>query len=302
MKVSKVLIGILTYKRQERLKFLIGKIKSQKFDKIEPPKIEILISDNDINKSAYSTYNEMNDKRINYINVKEKGLSYGRNAVLNYAKKHSDILIFIDDDEYPSENWIEELLIIQKKYSSNIVTGPVIRILGRKSPDWIKRGDFYNSKVKYSNGESINSAFTGNVLINIRKIKNEMFDNRMNLTGGEDLLFFRNLYKKGNSIRWASNAKVYEIVSSERETFKWIIKHSFRLGNSYGLYLKYSKSHISERINYFLISIIKIFLGLITLPFAMLSGKTNVTKSLCLLMKGTGSLFGLGGIKYYEYK
>jgi hypothetical protein len=54
-----------------------------------------------------------------------------------------DFFAFIDDDEIPDPNWLEQLLLTQARTGADVVRGCVEPILPDGSPTWIKDGHFF---------------------------------------------------------------------------------------------------------------------------------------------------------------
>ena len=101
-------ICIATFKRPGLLKILLESLKNQILDK--EISLEILIVDNDKNETARKVVEEFkNNERIKYVYMvqPEKNISLTRNLAV--AKVNGEYLLFIDDDEYASKNWVMEL-------------------------------------------------------------------------------------------------------------------------------------------------------------------------------------------------
>jgi hypothetical protein len=58
----------------------------------------------------------------------------------------------------------------------------------------------------------------------------EPFAPSLAFSGGEDLVFFQRLARKGFSMHWAANAVVHEVVPSERMTMHWLKNRQRRRG------------------------------------------------------------------------
>ena len=101
--------------------------------------------------------------------------------------------------------------------------GPNSAVLSHK-----RRHKNYNNSVC-----EVNWAASNNVFIKYSILKNNklLFDINLNKFGiGEDQLFFSLLKKRGNSIYWNKNVKVYEKSHFHRTNLLWLVKRSFRLG------------------------------------------------------------------------
>lgn len=300
----KITICITTYKRPIALDFLLKKIKILNVK--EGYLVNVLIIDNDENKSAWAIYN-MHKKSfpfpIYYVLEKRRGISYARNSALKHSIYRSDFIIFIDDDEYPEKEWLNNLLETQKKYNADIVTGPVLSVFEEKPPTWIEQGGFFNRR-RFKTGTRVEYVATGNVLIKTSILLEQngyFFDNRYALSGGEDTHFFMRLKKQGYSMYWCDEAIVYEKIPKSRVNIKWLVQRSFRLGNT----IAFCEIELYPR-KKLLVRIIKafgsIFLGIIQVLFQGVFDKKYLVKGLQRLARGAGSLAGIFNIRYLEYK
>lgn len=118
-------IGIITYNRDDKLFRCVSYILS---GALLPKKIIIVhcqSPDNCKSKKKITLLCRRVGVDLNYIHVPQKGISFSRNRVLKEVT--SPIFGFIDDDEYPSENWIR---FVHEFFSAHknidVLTGPKI--------------------------------------------------------------------------------------------------------------------------------------------------------------------------------
>ena len=57
------------------------------------------------------------------------------------------------------------------------------------------------------------------------------FDDKFNLTGGSDTLFFAKATKLGAKAVWVDDALVFEINPKSRVSVRWLLQRAYRLGN-----------------------------------------------------------------------
>ena len=102
---------IPTYKPTEYLKECLSALVKQT---LPPDKYEIIIVLNGCNEPYYATINEFigNEKIANtrIIQTNTPGVSNARNIGIDHSA--GDYLAFIDDDDYISESYLEELYYI----------------------------------------------------------------------------------------------------------------------------------------------------------------------------------------------
>jgi succinoglycan biosynthesis protein ExoM len=194
----------------------------------------ILVIDNDSEPTARNIVTEFRsrtDIHVDYKHVAGQNISVARNAGLDAAT--TPWLVFVDDDEYASTNWLAEL--VASRDGANAVFGPCEAIYGEGTPNWIRQGDYHSNRI--TERDRITTGYTSNVLIDMAFVRRYglRFDPALGRTGGEDTMFFHAMYRKGGVLRYASRAIVYESVVPSRANFAWIVKRRYRAGQARAL-------------------------------------------------------------------
>ena len=118
-----------------------------------------------------------------------------RNKAVEIAAGFADALVFIDDDEVPSPEWLKHLVACQQAYGADVVSGPVIPHFMSEVPQWISTREILRETSLRDRHGRCRWARTGNVLIRMEVFDRiGLFDDRFALTGGEDSDFFMRLY------------------------------------------------------------------------------------------------------------
>ncbi|MGB5712703.1 MAG: glycosyltransferase [Waterburya sp.] len=300
-------VCVATYKRPKKLRLLLQGLNQLVFVEIDQPEIEVIIVDNDVAGLADAICDEI--KSQFQWNLKtgvesERGITYARNKTISMVSVDADFVAIIDDDEIPESSWLEELLLVQRQYDSDIVTGPVMpRFEDYEVPDWIVRGKFFEPP-RFQTGESRPVAYTNNVIVKAEILRNldPVFDNRFAISGGSDCYLFLNLHKAGYKITWANEAIVYDLIPFSRTNLKWILFRGYREPSSYSSAEKELYPSFSVQSTRILKGFALITIGLIRLVPSLLIGKAAVVISLIYTARGLGTLGGLLGLFYEEYK
>lgn len=167
---------------------------------------------------------------VKLIDSPKNNIATGRNICLDNSQY--DNLAFLDDDEYPVDNWLIELFEIRKQCNATVVAGPVLAVHHDSAPKWVHTLDLHNTKGKKDASE-IDMTGTGNVLINKLEIGDLRFDENFGKSGGSDTDFFRRLREQGGNIFWSVKAVVYEDIPPARSTAKYNIHRFIKQGDNY---------------------------------------------------------------------
>jgi succinoglycan biosynthesis protein ExoM len=298
-----VLIAIPTFRRPEMLERLLCGIAG-----ISAPDgcaVEVLVLDNDSTPQARGQVLRIAESfpfRLSYAHVGTPGLSAVRNFALRRAR-HYDYLAMIDDDEIPQRQWLLELMKVQDATGADAVIGPVPRVMPGAAPLWLRRARLFDSPM-YPDRTLVRDGHSGNCLLRIPSIRRLgiTFDSTFNFAGGEDLLFFRELARRGGVLAFAAGAVAEETVSADRVTVSYILKLHFRRGNTLSrcdLYFDKGWATVAARA-------LK-GVGLVArgcarlLPNSFFRGRAGSVTSLCEVARGFGELCGIFGYTYQAY-
>jgi succinoglycan biosynthesis protein ExoM len=207
-----------------------------------PPdvRLRVIVADNDETPEAEARIRQAAadaEVELHYVHAPARNISLARNACLDAAT--GGFLAFIDDDETATPGWLAALLAEQLRGGWDAVLGPVQAVYGPDAPDWIAAGDFH-STAPVRDGGRILKGYAGNVLIRMEAVRERglRFDLARGRQGGEDDDFFYRLTDSGGTIGFAPNALAYEPVPPGRCSLKWLLKRSFRTGQTHGARLE----------------------------------------------------------------
>ncbi|MEN6321066.1 MAG: glycosyltransferase [Syntrophaceae bacterium] len=233
LKQNHISVCICTFKRPAMLAKALGSILSQITD--NKFTFEVVIVDNDCDRSAEDTVHRLSLKtriRIIYDCEPEQNISLARNRSIRNAE--GNLIVFIDDDEFPEQNWLLALYDTYKKFAADGVLGPVIPYYEGTPPDWLVKSDLCVRSSFQTGTVLSNSNYmrTGNVLFRkgILPDGELAFNPKLGRSGGEDANLFDRLLKRGYSFVWCDEARVFEHVPIERQKKSYLIKRAFIRG------------------------------------------------------------------------
>lgn len=294
--MASVAIGIITFKRPTGLRRLLQSLAPE----LAPTNCRVIVVDNDPAGSAEPVCAAFTSSLlIEYAIEARSGVSYARNRVLDLASK-SDVLVFLDDDEWVTEGWLQSLLATSRRYPNAIVTGPVQYVLPSAAETWAERRGYF--QVPFHRDDSIiQSTGAGNTLIPMHQLKQlqaPYFNTGYTNSGGEDHELFSRIAKAGNEIRWSSQARVYEDVPAERACDSWMRKRQIRSGFIRGRILYDERGRVFVTAQ----GLMRLLFGILLLPRGI---KSRPHTELAKIHSGLGFIWaGLGGVidEYGDYK
>ena len=202
----------------------------------EPRTVTVLVIDNDPEAGAGAAVERfartLPAGLVRYVHEPKPGIAAARNRALAEAGP-SELLVFIDDDEVPSERWLAQLLDLQRTSAAAAVVGPVISEYEHEPEPWIQAGRFFRRR-RLPTGSTLDVAATNNLLLDLRQIRELQlgFDERFGLSGGSDTLFTRQLVQRGGTMLWCDEAVVVDRVPACRLTRSWVLRRALRSGNT----------------------------------------------------------------------
>jgi len=301
---ARICIAIPTFRRPMLLDRLLSGISA-----LEVPSgcaIDVVVIDNDSAQSAHALVAGRRARYrfpLAYEHAAEPGLSSVRNFALAYARDGFDFLAMIDDDEFPSPEWLRELLRVQAATSADAVVGPVPHIVPREAPQWLRDGQFFALPV-YADQATMTDGYSGNCLLDVSSVARlgVRFDPAMNFAGGEDLLFFRQLLRGGAKLVYAAGAVAEESIGPERLTADYIIRLNYRRGNTLSLCDRRLGAGPRGGAVRAAKACARIARGCASIvPRAIANGRAGGVAALCDIAHGAGSIAGLFGHTYQAY-
>ncbi len=301
-----VSICIATFQRSVLLEHLLMTLQDLRFREMPEPRIEIIVIDNDVNGTAKEVCEKVKAISrwpINYDIEPCRGVTYARDRSISNASNASDFIVMIDDDEQSSPEWLEALIMAQEKYDADIVTGPVLPIFEEPEivPEWATKGDLFHLRGlnRFTTGQLLETAFTNNVLIRAKIIKEKscVFNHELAFKGAEDTHLFMKLRKEGFKIIWSEEAIVYESIPVSRVNLKWLMNRAYWGASSYSLFERELYPSLKIQFLRTLNGCAKICLGTMSFLPSIPFGKHRVFNSCVTIAYGLGTISGVFGVQ-----
>jgi succinoglycan biosynthesis protein ExoM len=298
---TRVVICVTTFQRPEMLRQLLVGISQLRFGKIPCPDIRVVVVDNDSAASAGQISNSaVLPWPIQYVTECRRGISYARNRAIREAVD-ADFIAFLDDDECPTPDWLDELLSTQARFHADVVCGSVRPNFLSEVRAWAKDGGFFDRKIVES-GQPLETCTTGNVLISTNVFSVVPgFDERFALTGAEDTHFFLRVRRAGFNMVSSAEAIAYEDVSASRANLPWILRRAYSTGNGWARCEAAVDRRTSTRIIRVGKGIVRITQGALSIflfPFFGMGALAKALRSVCL---GAGMLTASVGWEFQAY-
>jgi succinoglycan biosynthesis protein ExoM len=283
-------VCICTYKRPLLLKRLLEALERQQSGRAFT--FSIVVADNDAGRSAQEVvtlFSARSSINTVYCCESRQNIALARNKAIEYAQ--GEFIAFIDDDEFPADNWLALLLKACDDFQSAGVLGPVRPHFEQPPPPWIVKGGFCE-RPEYPTGTVMNwgECRTGNTLFRraILEGVGEPFNQDFG-TGGEDKDFFLRMSQRGFVFVWCNEAAAYETVPPSRWTRSYMIRRALLRGRNV---LK----HPTGRLEIVAKSVVAVPAYSLLLPFALMLGQQSFMKYCIKFCDHLGRLLALVGL------
>ena len=283
-------VCICTFTRPELLGQLLARLESQQTNGSFT--YSVVVVDNDSAHSAQevvTTFASVSLLRVTYCVEPQQNIALARNRAVRNAQ--SDFIAFIDDDEFPADDWLSLLLETQKKFDVEGVLGPVQPHFESDPPAWVRKGRFFDRprhetgyKIHWELARTGNVLFRRNILEGVETPFRSMFD-----TAGEDVDFFRRMMEKGCSFVWCNEAVVREFVPASRCNRSYLLKRALLRGSNF-------HKHPTHRLRNFAKSVVAVPCYALMLPVLALFGQHVFVKYLIKLLDHGSRLLAFLGL------
>ncbi|MGB3737843.1 MAG: glycosyltransferase [Pontixanthobacter sp.] len=235
-----IVVAICTFHRNGPLRLLLDALARIADRERDTMAIGVAVVDDSADRQAQPVtvdFVERFEHGLTYRHSGKRNIAAARNLALETAlEMGAQWIAMTDDDCEPAENWLNELLQVQRKFDADVVTGPLRRRAPDHAPLWLRSQPFLNvTAFQAETGASMQTAFTNNSMISAEVLRQDpqlRFDLAFGRIGGEDMVFYRAIAKSGHRIVFAADALVFENEEDERLTFSYQMRRHFWVGNS----------------------------------------------------------------------
>jgi len=285
-------VCICTFKRTELLRRLLDHLESQRTHGLFT--YSVVVADNDVAQSAKQVVAVFSSTTrrmpVTYCVEPQQNIALTRNRALEEAK--GDLIAFIDDDEFPADEWLGNLFKALKTYGVDGVLGPVKPHFESDPPAWVTRGRFFERpshttgyRMPWYESRTGNTLFQRSILTNVDPPFRPQF-----ATAGEDMDFFRRAIELGYSFVWCDEAVVYEAVPLLRCSRSYLLRRALLRGSNF-------PKHPTDRLKSAAKSLVAVPCYTVALPIFAIFGQHIFLKYLIKLLDHASRLLAYLGLR-----
>lgn len=209
-------IFICTKNRNDSLNCLLEDLLNQESVETFPP---IYLIDNSSSASSGELIRKFKAKFQNgiyMVHEPRQGVAFARNRALSIALEKNWDVIFLDDDERVSSNWLCNILNSHNNHPEAMIVGPVRPEVSTEWSSWCPGKKCWR-RPELGDSEFISQPVgTGNIYIPITAIKQTGFFKEKFTSGGEDTDFTKRWINKNGKILFSRAALAWEPVTKAR--------------------------------------------------------------------------------------
>ncbi|HUW28693.1 MAG TPA: glycosyltransferase [Sulfuriferula sp.] len=247
--MPKLIVAFCTYNRASRLPALVNALRQQAC----PVTFEILAVNNNSRDNTPAVLEQLACEpgtNLRFVTETAQGIVPARNRALSEAL-HSDILVFIDDDELPRTGLLQAACDAVLNEGAKCAGGRVVvNFSPHTRPAWLS-DDLLGFLAAVDYGEqpfwikhADTPVWTANVAYDMRLFRDNpdlRFDPHYNrvgtaVGGGEDIVMFNQLLARGTPLRYRPDMQVEHFVEPWRLQRRYFLKLHYQAGLRKGMH------------------------------------------------------------------
>jgi succinoglycan biosynthesis protein ExoM len=295
MRKKHISICICSFKRPQYLRRTLENLRALETEDLFDYSIVVVDNDRDQTaRVAVSDFAHTSPVKVIYGVEPEQNISLARNKALELAS--GDFIAWIDDDEFPEENWLLNFYKTLDQTNSDGALGPVEPIFESTPPSWVLKGKFFEKRRSRITGSKLkwNQTTTANALVRREIFQGITEPFRRQFTSGcEDVDFFKRMMEYGRIFRWCNEAVVHEVIPLARCSRLYLLRRALLRGQN--------NRHFADAQG-IAKSIVAVPLYLLLLPFLLLMGQHFFMRYLMKIGDHAGSLLGVAGFNFMGQK
>lgn len=255
MGTARIVVVACTYRRNEPLERLLDSLATISAALADRARIGVVVVDDNPGGDARPVVERAAARfplGTTYRHLGRGNISLGRNLCLETALDVladdpatppggppgvSDWIAMTDDDCVPEPGWLSAYLdAADAAPDTDVFTGPCRITAPPGAPRWLVEQPFLSqADLVGTHLGLMQEAATNNSMMRARMIAERAdvrFLERLGVVGGEDMVFFRTLSRRGVRMRFVTDAVVRGIESPDRLTRSYVLRARWWLGNT----------------------------------------------------------------------
>jgi len=225
-----IAVCICTYKRPDYLRRLLEELARQETGGLFT--YSVVVAENDQARSAepvVASFTSSSRVPVVYCVEPNQGIARARNCAVRNAR--GDFIAFIDDDEFPVQDWLLNLFKTLQTSSADGVLGPVKPHFDAQAPQWVVEAGVYDRPLHLT-GLVLGwqQCRSGNVLLKAALFSSLDEPFRPECLQGEDVDFFKRMTAQGHTFIWCNEAIAYEVVPPSRWKRGFLVRRALFRG------------------------------------------------------------------------
>lgn len=228
--VPEITVAVCTRNRLEGIRKCLESLMAQNGN--EP--FALLVVENDVKQMARECVESFLPRaaekgiEMRYFVEEEQNIAVARNRCVRECR--TPFILFIDDDEYAAEDWVEKMAEIQRRVNADVVQGTCLPVFADGFPNVFKNCTMYGLEAFSEDCRKVPGVATNTTLYRVEALtsREEPLDRTYGTSGGSDFELSLYLDGIGKTQFKTGLAKVYEFQPLSRARLGFYLERDFR--------------------------------------------------------------------------